>query len=191
MPLKIVVKTITSKPIHLFFVIIIKMTHVQRTLVVLKPDSVGRSIIWEIISRFERVGLHIVGMKMVRPDKEFLYHHYEALGKMISRRGQKVFDVTLAMMSKGPMIAIVLEWIEIVEIVRKMVGTTEPKAAAPGTIRGDFAHMSFDYADKQDLWVPNLIHASGNLEEAEEEIKHRFKPEELFDYDPLHKLFTR
>lgn len=76
------------------------MTHVQRTLVVLKPDSVGRSVVGEIISRFERAGLHIVGMKMLRPDKEFLYHHYETLGKMISRRGQKAFDVTLKMMQQ-------------------------------------------------------------------------------------------
>jgi len=167
------------------------MSAVQRTLVVLKPDSIGRSVVGEIISRFERAGLHIVGMKMVRPDKDFLYHHYETLGKMISRRGQKAFDVTLEMMSKGPMIAIVLEGVEIVEYVRKLVGTTEPKAAAPGTIRGDYAHMSFAYGDKQNIGVPNLIHASGDVEEAEAEIKHRFKKDELFDYDPLHKLFTR
>jgi nucleoside-diphosphate kinase len=130
-------------------------------------------------------------MKMVRPDKDFLYHHYETLGKMISRRGQKAFDVTLEMMSKGPMIAIVLEGVEIVEYIRKMVGATEPKSAAPGTIRGDYAHMSFDYGDKQNIGVPNLIHASGNSEEAEEEIKHRFKKDELFEYDPLHQLYTR
>lgn len=167
------------------------MTHVQRTLVVLKPDSVGRSVIGEIISRFEKAGLHIVGMKMLRPDKDFLFHHYETLGKMISRRGQKPFDVTLKMMQQWPMVAIVLEGVEIVEYVRKMVGSTEPKAAAPGTIRGDYAHMSFAYADGQDIWVPNLVHASWNIEEAEEEIKHRFKSEELFDYDPLHMLYTR
>jgi len=76
------------------------MTHVQRTLVVLKPDSIGRSIVGEIISRFERVGLHIVSMKMAKPDKDFLYYHYETLGKMISRRGQKPFDATLKMMSR-------------------------------------------------------------------------------------------
>ena len=71
---------------------------VQRTLVVLKPDTVGRSVVGEIISRFERVGLHIVGMKMVRPDHDFYFHHYETLGKMISRRGQKPFDMTVKMM---------------------------------------------------------------------------------------------
>ena len=89
------------------------------------------------------------------------------------------------------MIAIVLEGVEIVEYVRKMVGATEPKAAVPGTIRGDYAHMSFAYADGKDIGVPNLIHASGNTEEAEAEIGHRFKEEELFEYAPLHQTFTR
>ena len=72
----------------------------QRTLIVLKPDTVGRSIVGEIISRFERVGLHLVGMKMLRLDKDFLFHHYETLGKMISRRGQKPFDMTVNMMMR-------------------------------------------------------------------------------------------
>jgi len=89
------------------------------------------------------------------------------------------------------MIAIVLEGVEVVEYVRKIVGATEPKAAAPGTIRGDYAHMSFTYADANNIGVPNLIHASGNVEEAEAEIKHRFSKEELFDYEPLHKKYTR
>ncbi len=89
------------------------------------------------------------------------------------------------------MIAIVLEGVEIVEYVRKIVGATEPKAAAPGTIRGDYAHMSFAYADTKDIGVPNLIHASGNAEEAEAEIKHRFNEEELFEYEPLHNKYTR
>jgi nucleoside-diphosphate kinase len=120
---------------------------IQQTLVVLKPDAVGRSIIGEIISRFERAGIHIVGIKMLRPDKDFLYHHYENIGKVVSRRGQKVFDVTLEMMTKMPVVAIALEGVEVVEYVRKMVGSTEPKAAPIGTIRGDYAHMSFAYAD--------------------------------------------
>lgn len=89
------------------------------------------------------------------------------------------------------MVALVLEGVEVVEYVRKIVGATEPKAAAPGTIRGDYAHMSFAYADGKDIGVPNLIHASGNVEEAEAEIKHRFRPEELFEYAPLHHVFTR
>lgn len=167
------------------------MTHVQRTLVVLKPDSVGRSVVWEIISRFERAWLHIVGMKMVYPDTEFLTHHYEGIGKVLTRHGQKIFDITLKMMSAGPMVALVLEWVEVVEYVRKIVWSTEPKSAAPGTIRGDFAHMSYAYADEVEIGIPNLVHASGNVEEAQAEIKHWFSEQELFDYDPLHKSFTR
>lgn len=167
------------------------MTHVQRTLVVLKPDSVGRSIIWEVISRFERAGLHIVGMKMVRPDKAFLHHHYEDIGKVLSRHGQKIFDITINMMSTWPMVALVLEWVEVVEYVRKIVWSTEPKSAAPGTIRGDYAHMSYGYADAVEIGIPNLVHASWNVEEAEVEIKHWFTDKEMFDYEPIHKLFTR
>ncbi len=63
--------------------------------------------------------------------------------------------------------------------------------AAPGTIRGDYSHMSFDYADQQDIGLPNLVHASGSREEADAEIKHWFKEDEIFEYEPLHKLFTR
>jgi len=167
------------------------MSKVERTLVVLKPDTIWRSISWEIISRFERAGLHIAGIKMIRPDKEFLYHHYETIWQMISRRGQKPFDVTIELMTKNPVIAIVLEWVWSIEYVRKLVWTTEPKSAAPGTIRGDYAHMSFDYADAANVGVPNLVHASWNSEEAEKEIKHRFWEQEIFDYKPVHHAFTR
>ncbi|MCX6825298.1 MAG: nucleoside-diphosphate kinase [candidate division SR1 bacterium] len=167
------------------------MTYVQRTLVVLKPDSVGRSISGEIISRFERAGLHIAGMKMVRPDKAFFHHHYETIGTMITRKSEKIFEDTLALMMKSPIIAIVLEGVEAVEYVRKMVGPTEPKSAAPGTIRGDYAHISYGYADVAGLGIPNLVHASGSAEEAEQEIKHWFTEKELFDYAPLHHAFTR
>lgn len=167
------------------------MTHIQRTLVVLKPDSVGRSVVGEIISRFERAWLHIVGMKMLNPDKEFFFHHYETIWTMITRHGQKIFDDTVATMMRTPVIAIVWEGVEVVEYVRKIVWSTEPKSAAPGTIRGDYAHMSYNYANSSDIWIPNLVHASGSLEEAQDEIKHRFKKEELFEYDPLHNKYTR
>ncbi len=167
------------------------MSKIERTLVVLKPDTVWRSISWEIISRFERAGLHIVGIKMVKPDKDFLYHHYENIGQMISRRWQKPFDMVLDLMTKSPIIAMILEWVCAVEYVRKIVWSTEPKSAAPGTIRWDYAHMSFDYADKENIGLPNLVHASGNKEEAEAEIKHWFSEQEIFDYKPIHCAFTR
>src|SRR5690606_37532365 len=121
----------------------------ERTLIILKPDAVQRGLTGEILSRFERVGLKIVGIKMMQPSREDFYEHYEGIGKMISRRGQQAFDVTLDMMMEGPVIAAVLEGVEAVALVRKMVGTTEPNAALPGTIRGDYAHVSFGFADQQ------------------------------------------
>ena len=164
---------------------------VQRTLIIFKPDAVQRGIVGEILSRFERVGLKIVGAKMVNPDQDQYYAHYEGISKMISRRGQKAFDVTLKFMTSGPVIAMVLEGVEAVPLVRKMVGSTEPMAADMGTIRGDYAHISFGYADAHDEAVPNLIHASGNPEEAEAEVSYWFKPEEIQTYKTLAEKYTR
>ena len=164
---------------------------VQRTLIIFEPDAGQRGIVGEILSRFERVGLKIVGAKMVNPDQDQYYAHYEGISKMISRRGQKAFDVTLKFMTSGPVIAMVLEGVEAVPLVRKMVGSTEPMAADMGTIRGDYAHISFGYADAHDEAVPNLIHASGNPEEAEAEVSYWFKPEEIQTYKTLAEKYTR
>lgn len=165
--------------------------HIQRTLVLFKPDAVQRGVVGEILTRFERVGLKIIGTKMIFPGKEHYYKHYEDIGKMITRRGEKAFDITLDFMTMGPVIAMVFEGIEAVELVRKMVGGTEPKSAAPGTIRGDYSHMSFGYADVSGKGVPNLIHASGCVEEAEAEIAHWFKEGELYDYTRANEKFIR
>jgi nucleoside-diphosphate kinase len=94
-------------------------------------------------------------------------------------------------MSEGPVIATVLEGVEAVNFVRKMVGPTESKSALPGTIRGDYSHMSFAHADKEGVGLPNLIHASGDLEEAKVEIAHWFSDNELFDYEAVHEKFTQ
>lgn len=163
----------------------------ERTLIILKPDALQRGIAGEILTRFERVGLKIVGAKMLAPDNEHYYYHYETIGKMISRRGQQAFDVTLEMMQAGPVLALVLEGVEAVAQVRKMVGTTEPKSAQPGTIRGDYAHVSFRYADTQGMGIPNLIHASGDPEEASQEIAHWFKDNELYSYETTHEKYTQ
>lgn len=163
----------------------------EKTLIVFKPDTVQRGIVGEILSRFEKVGLKIVGAKMLKPDYDHYYKHYEDLGKMISRRGQKAFDVTLEMMTMGPVLAVVLEGVEAASLVRKMVGATEPKSALPGTIRGDYAHMSFGHADNNDVGIPNLIHASGDAEEAKSEIAHWFSENELFEYETVHEKFTQ
>jgi nucleoside-diphosphate kinase len=162
----------------------------ERTLIILKPDAVKRGIVGEILMRFERVGLKIVGTKMLRPDYEQFHHHYEGISGMVSRRGEKAFNVTLEMMQEGPVILMVLEGIEAVSLVRKMVGTTEPKSAQPGTIRGDYAHISFSYADQESIGTPNIIHASGDPKEAEAEIGHWFSDSELFDYETVHEVYT-
>jgi nucleoside-diphosphate kinase len=162
----------------------------ERTLIVFKPDAVQRGIIGEIITRFERVGLKIVGTKMLRPDYDHYYTHYEDIGKMVTRRGKEIFDVTLEMMNEGPVIALVLEGIEAVSLVRKMVGGTEPKSALPGTIRGDYSHISFAHADKESIATPNIIHASGDASEAKVEIAHWFSENELFDYETTHEKYT-
>lgn len=167
------------------------MSHIQKSLVVFKPDAVQRGLVGEILTRFERVGLKIVGTKMISPTKEHYYKHYEEIGQMITRRGQDKFDITLDMMMDGPVIAMVFEGVEAVELIRKLVGTTEPKSALPGTIRGDYSHMSFGYGDDENKGIPNLIHASGDVEEAKQEIAHWFSDEELYDYGVLNEKFTR
>ena len=160
----------------------------QRSLVLLKPDAIERGVIGEIITRFERVGAKIVGLKFLIAEKNAAEKHYtEDLAK---RRGEHVRKMMIDMLTSGPIVAIVLEGVEIVEVVRKMIGTTEPKSAAPGTIRGDYAHVSFKYADEKGIGIFNLIHASGSPEEAEVEIGVWFKPEELVEHTPAYAKFT-
>ena len=162
----------------------------ERTLILFKPDTVKRGLVGEILTRFERVGLKVVGAKMLAPDYDHYYKHYEEIGKVVTRRGKEIFDVTLEMMNEGPVIAMVLEGIEAVEVVRKMVGATEPKSAAPGTIRGDYSHISFTHANAENIATPNIIHASGDSDEAKLEISHWFSEAELFDYKSVHEEYT-
>lgn len=167
------------------------MADVEKTLILFKPDALQRGVVGEILTRFERVGLKIVGTKMIAPDRDHYFKHYEEIGKMVTRRGEETFNITLDLMLDGPVIAMVFEGVEAVALVRKLVGTTEPKSALPGTIRGDFSHMSFGFADSAKKGIPNLIHASGDPEEAEKEIGHWFSDDELYDYSVLHEKFTR
>jgi nucleoside-diphosphate kinase len=163
----------------------------ERTLIILKPDAVQRGLMGEIINRFEKAGLKMMGMKMLSPNEQHYHHHYETISKIATRRGEEVYHRNAAAMMAGPVVAIVLEGVGAVDLVRKMVGDTEPKAAAPGTIRGDYAHMSIPHANKVGLGLPNLIHASGNLDEAKQEIAHWFSKDELFDYQTAHEHFTQ
>lgn len=160
----------------------------QRTLVLLKPDALERGIIGEIITRFERIGAQFVGMKLLISQEDTARRHYT--DDLARRRGEKVRELMVKMLTSGPIVAIALEGVDIVEVVRKMVGATEPKQAAPGTIRGDYAHVSFGHADEQGIGVFNLIHASGSPQEGEDEISVWFKPEELVKYSPSYTSFT-
>jgi nucleoside-diphosphate kinase len=161
---------------------------IQQSLVLLKPDALDRGIIGEIITRFERVGAKIVGLKLLVSEKDTARLHYT--DDLAKRRGQHVRDLMVEMLTSGPIVAIALEGVEIVEVVRKMIGATEPKSAAPGTIRGDFAHVSYKYADEKKIGVFNLIHASGSPEEAVIEVGVWFRPEELVSHSPSYTKFT-
>ncbi len=154
----------------------------EQSLVLLKPDAIDRGLVGEIIQRFERVGLKIVGVKMVQATKEHAEKHYTE--DLAIRRGQHVRDMMITMLTEGPILALCLEGIDAVELIRKMVGGTEPKSAAPGTIRGDYAHMSFKHSDDKKIGIYNLIHASSSPEEAEQEIAVWFTPAEIISHIP-------
>lgn len=159
----------------------------ERTLIVFKPDALQRGIVGEILSRFEKVGLKVVGLKMMAPDKEHFHAHYEGIGGVISRHGEEIFNVTLFNMMEGPVIAGVLEGIHAVDLVRKMVGSTEPGKSGPGTIRGDYAQSNFSYANSDGKTLPNVIHASATKEEAEAEIALWFSAPDLYNYQNVHE----
>lgn len=177
----------------------------ERTLVVIKPDGVQRSLIGEIVKRFERLGLKLVGIKMLVPTPEFVEKHYtldpewrrltgEKTIKGYKDRGQKPpsedpFEITAVILEKnkryissGPVVAMVWQGAHSTELVRKIVGSTEPRSSDVGTIRGDFVLDSYSMSDADGRATRNLIHASGTAKESEAEINHWFKPEELLEY---------
>lgn len=182
----------------------------EQTLVILKPDAVARGLIGEIITRFEKVGLKIVGAKVMRADKSLAQKHYpvtreafikgmgnktlenyQALGVDPKKElgtddaleiGKIIRDWLDDLITAGPVFAMVLEGPHAVELVRKMCGHTLPLLSAPGTIRGDLSYDSSYLANTGKRAIKNLIHASGNVEEAKYEIPLWFKPAELHSY---------
>jgi nucleoside-diphosphate kinase len=154
-------------------------TGVERTLVLLKPDAVARGLVGRVLTRFEEALLKIVAAKMVWMDADLARRHYFDLEE---RFGPDVFNAMADFMESGPVIALVLEGVGAVATTRKLVGSTYPDQAAPGTIRGDFAHMSRAYANDRNIAVANLVHASGNVEEAAHEIDVWFAKEEIFEH---------
>ena len=182
----------------------------ERTLVLLKPDAIQRALIGEIFTRYERLGLKLVGLKMVVPTPEQVEGHYtldpnwrrvtgEKTIKNYRERGltppsedpleitAKILKNLKKYLAAGPVIAMVWEGAHAVELVRKITGGTEPRGAAVGTIRGDFVLDSYVMSDTDDRAVRNLIHASGAVEEANMEIPHWFKKEEIIDYKVKHE----
>lgn len=175
----------------------------ERTLVLIKPDGVKRSISGKIISRFENSGLKIIAMKMIWIDEELAKNHYfldenwakevykktkagyEKEGKEFPYKdhmeiGQTIQSWNMKFLMEGPVIAIVLEGPHAIELVRKLIGSTEPRSSTPGTIRSDFASVeSYAIADNKKRVMRNLTHASDSEETAKREIALWFSPEEL------------
>lgn len=187
----------------------------ERTLIVIKPDAIQRNIVGDIITRYEKVGLKIIGMKMFIPTRDLLNKHYpvdrtefiEGMGNKTLENMQNLgldpkekFGHTdphkigieiqkwlVEFMAKSPVIAIVLEGPHAVEVVRKIRGHTLPLMAQPGTITGDYSFDSSSIANNDMRPIRNLVHASGNVDEAEFEIGLWFSDSELFDYDTVHQ----
>jgi nucleoside-diphosphate kinase len=155
----------------------------EKTLVLIKPEGVKRHLVGKIIQRFEDAGLKIVGMKQVWIKEDFAQKHYEEhVGKPFYKNLEKHI-------TEGPVIAIALEGVNAIENVRKMVGGTEPKSSPPGTIRGDFAHISYQYADSKGCPIKNIVHASGNEKDAKKEIPLWFTDYEIHSYKTLQDYF--
>ncbi len=145
------------------------MADIQRTLVLLKPDALQRDLLGEILTRFERKGLKIIGLKLFQLSDEQLNVHYAHLAE------KSFFGDLKKFMKHTPVVGIVLEGIEVVAEVRKMIGSTNPLQADAGTVRADFS-MNVS---------SNLVHASDSLENAAAEVKRFFKDEELFAYTKI------
>lgn len=172
---------------------------------IIKPDGVQRSLMGEIIKRYEQIGLKLTGVKMIIPTAEVIEKHYTLDPNWRKQNGEKTIEsyrkkgitpptedpleasaVTLEhlkkYMSSGPVIAMIWQGAHAVSIVRKITGETEPLTSDVGTIRGDFVLDSYQMSDDDNRAVRNIIHASGSVEEAEQEIKHWFTEKEIHDY---------
>lgn len=177
----------------------------ERTLVLIKPDGIQRSLIGEIIKRYERTGLKLVGLKFLIPSEKIIEKHYliddgwlESVGKNTiasyegkgnkppfknpKEGGQWILDKLKKFLSAGPVVAMIWQGNEAVGIVRKITGGTEPLSSDVGTIRGDLTLDSYPLADTDIRAIRNLVHASGTPKEAEKEIKVWFDKSEILKY---------
>ncbi len=177
----------------------------EKTLVIIKPDGVQRSLIGEISKRYECSGLKLVGLKMIVPTADFIKQHYTVDPEWFIKTGTKtiesykkkgktppsedplkITEIILKNLTKfmtaGPVVAMVWQGMHAVGVVRKITGGTEPLTSDMGTIRGDLTIDSYEASDIDGRAVRNLVHASGTPEEAEKEIALWFKPEEILNY---------
>jgi len=152
----------------------------QQTLVLVKPDGVARGLTGDVIKRFEQRGLKIVALKLVHVDMDHAKQHYTE--DITERHGEKIRTQLLNFITEGPVVAMIIEGVHAIENVRKIVGSTESKSALPGTIRGDFSHVSYDYANEKKIPIKNVIHASANEEDAKTETALWFSIDEIHDY---------
>lgn len=152
----------------------------QQTLVLIKPDGVARGLTGEVIKRFEQRGLKIVALKLVKINMDHAKKHYTE--DISQRRGEKVRNQLLDFITEGPVVAMIIEGVDAIANVRKLVGATESKSALPGTIRGDFTHVSYAHADEKEIPVRNVIHASADETDAKNETALWFSIDELYDY---------
>jgi len=161
----------------------------ERSLVLVKPDGVARVLTGKIMQRFEDAGMKIIALKMIRVDKAFAMKHYTE--DLAQRRGEKVRNMMIDAITSGPVVAMVIEGVNAIENVRKIVGKTEPREASPGTIRGDFAHVTFDYAnDEKKKAVLNVVHASGDKKDADYEVPLWFSEKEMVKYETVYEKYT-
>ncbi|HRV76200.1 MAG: nucleoside-diphosphate kinase [Candidatus Nomurabacteria bacterium] len=188
---------------------------IERTLVILKPDAVSRGLMGEIVSRFERVGLKIVGAKLIKASEDLANKHYPRdREEFILGMAQKTVDNYKAQgkdlmedlgtedlkeiglmiqgwlvdnLTSGPVFAFVIEGPHAIEVVRKLIGSTLPLNAAPGTIRGDFSFDSSALGNEGKRPIRNLVHASGEKDEAEFEVNLWFSEEEIYEYETVHQ----
>ncbi len=158
----------------------------EKTLVLVKPDGLVRHLVGKVIGRFEDAGLKIVGMKMVWVDEDFAGRHYRM--DIEEKHGKRVRDGLIKYIKEGPVVALVLEGVDAINVVRKITGSTYPNDALPGTIRGDFAHVSRDYSNSNEINVRNLIHASADAGDAEIEIPLWFDEGEMHTYKTGHEM---
>jgi len=148
---------------------------IERTLILIKPDAMQRGLVGEITARLENKGFKIIGMKMLKMSKELSKEHYSHLV-------DKPFYPDLEkFVTEHPMIAMVIEGKDAVDVVRLIVGPTNASKAPGGTIRGDFSNST----------SRNVIHASDSKETAEKEVKRFFKDEELFEYELRNDVYLR